>query len=81
VNVCVSFPLSYHRCITGEKTLIHYTEDEYAKRLIGNTFSIPVLEELLKPLQNVFTKANYDGYDYQYAWSMASTQQSSTPTC
>ena len=52
-----------------KKQLVHYTEDQYAKRLVGNAFSVPALEMLLKPLQKMFTSASYGPhFNYNYEW-------------
>jgi len=48
-----------------------FTSDEYGKHLVGNAFSVPVVEALLRPLQLVFARRNYVGYDYRYAWEEA----------
>lgn len=47
---------------------VFLTHEEYAKRLIGNVFSIPVVERLLEPLQSYFARESYDDYNYKYAW-------------
>ncbi len=47
----------------------HYTEKEYAKRLIGNAFSIPTMEFLLQPLTPFFGKRRYSTVDYVFAWA------------
>jgi hypothetical protein len=39
----------------------YYNEQEYGKRLIGNAFSIPVVEVLLRELQGIFPQATYVG--------------------
>lgn len=44
------------------------TCDEYAKRLVGNAWSIPVVEALLSPLQLVCESRDYEGFDYQFYW-------------
>ena len=61
------FLASIYFCL---EKLVHYTQDEYAKRLVGNAFSIPVLEELLKPLQRIFANDGSYGpkYKYTYEW-------------
>jgi hypothetical protein len=55
-------------CCSNFQQLVHYTMEKYAKRLIGNAYSIPVLEELLKPLCEVYDKATYVECNYPYAW-------------
>ena len=49
---------------------MYYTEEEYAKRLLGNSFSIPTVEWLLQPLSKIFDAENYGELsNYQYAWA------------
>jgi hypothetical protein len=44
--------------------------EEYAKRLLGNSFSIPTVEWLLQPLARIFDAADHgDLSNYQYAWA------------
>jgi hypothetical protein len=45
-----------------------YNKTQYAKRLIGNAFSIPVVEILLRELLKKFPKHTYQKYDYLYEW-------------
>ena len=45
-----------------------FTSDEYGKHLIGNAFSVPVLEALLRPLRRVFDSKDYAGFSYRYVW-------------
>ena len=42
--------------------------DGYAKHLIGNAFSVPVVSIFLRPLKKIFGSTIYEGYDYQYEW-------------
>ena len=39
-----------------------FDKEEYAKRLIGLAFSVPVVERFLKPLQHIFLRQEYEGY-------------------
>ena len=48
-----------------------YDCEKYKKRLIGNAFSIPVLEHLLKPLCTLFASKKYRGYNYKYKWQQS----------
>lgn len=41
----------------------HLTEEECGKRLIGNAFSVPVVEHLLRPLTKLFAHRYYYGYN------------------
>jgi hypothetical protein len=45
-----------------------YSKEEYAKRLIGNSFSIPTVEFLLAPIKSLFAERDYTGYSYQFIW-------------
>ena len=47
----------------------YYTEEQYGKRLIGNAFSIPTVEFLLRPIKPFFAKREYADFDYVYAWT------------
>ena len=42
--------------------------EDYAKHLIGNAWSIPVVEHLLKPLKDICTERRYVNFDYKYHW-------------
>eukprot|EP00934_Nitzschia_sp_Nitz4_P000984 Nitzschia sp. Nitz4//scaffold236_size30323//9997//12576//NITZ4_007986-RA/size30323-snap-gene-0.34-mRNA-1//-1//CDS//3329543487//984//frame0 len=46
----------------------YYNAEEYSKRLLGNSFSIPTVEMLLAPLAPLFASRRYSGYDYAFAW-------------
>ncbi len=48
------------------KVLYHYDCDGYCKRL--NTYSIPVVEHLLRPLKDLFLEKEYDGAVYNFEW-------------
>jgi hypothetical protein len=43
--------------------------EDYAKRLVGNAFSVPVVQDLLRPLQTLFVSRKYAGYDYEFPWT------------
>lgn len=45
-----------------------FNAEDYSKHLLGNSFSIPVVEYLLTRLREVFASREYDGYDYKYRW-------------
>jgi hypothetical protein len=45
-----------------------FNAEEYSKRLLGNSISIPIVEHLLQNLQPLFESTEYDGYDYHYKW-------------
>ena len=46
-----------------------YDEETYAKHLIGNTYSVPMIEHLLSPLKVISSDRFYDGYDYKFSWT------------
>ena len=48
--------------------------EDYAKHLLGNSFSIPVVEHLLTNLQDLFATRDYDGYNYHYRWETTNGQ-------
>jgi hypothetical protein len=45
-----------------------YNADQYAKRLVGNAFSIPAVDIILRPLQGMFASKRYEGYAYAFEW-------------
>jgi hypothetical protein len=47
---------------------VYYHQDEYSKRLIGNAFSIPVIDIFMASLKSKFDKRSYKGYNYDFAW-------------
>jgi len=55
--------------IESNKIPSFYNEEEYGKHLIGNSYSVPVVEALLRALTYYFP-ANYDYEDcnYKYSW-------------
>mmetsp|Transcript_516 Transcript_516/g.949 ORF Transcript_516/g.949 Transcript_516/m.949 type:complete len:222 (+) Transcript_516:1036-1701(+) len=50
------------------KTLYFYNCEGYSKRLLGNSYSIPVVEHLLRPLQDLFLQQEYDNAEYRFLW-------------
>ena len=54
---------------TGQPSF--FDAKEYAKHLIGLAYSVPVVEELLSPLRDIFCQRVYTGYQYDYAWQQA----------
>lgn len=50
------------------KTLYYYDCEDYCKRLLGNTYSIPVVEHLLRPLKLLFLEREYNGAMYKFVW-------------
>ena len=44
----------------------------YSKHLVGNAFSVPVVEALLKPLKKVFSHRTYNNFQYTYRWEESS---------
>lgn len=51
-----------------KKSLYHYDSDGYCKRLLGNSYSIPVVEHILRPLCGLFEQKKYSNADYCFAW-------------
>lgn len=45
-----------------------FNVDGYAKHLIGMAYSVPVVELLLEPLQQIFKIKEYKTFTYKYAW-------------
>jgi hypothetical protein len=45
-----------------------YNADEYAKRLVGNAYSIPSVDIILRRLQRMFASKRYEGYTYSFEW-------------
>jgi hypothetical protein len=41
-----------------------FSADDYCKRLLGNGFSIPTVEILLRPLVDLFGSKVYTNYNY-----------------
>jgi hypothetical protein len=44
--------------------------DQYGKHLIGNSWSIPVVEELLSPLKDICEERQYENYNYRFYWRL-----------
>ncbi|KAL3785919.1 hypothetical protein HJC23_008114 [Cyclotella cryptica] len=42
--------------------------EQYCKRLLGNGFSIPVVEHLLCPLKDLFLRKTYNDASYKFVW-------------
>ena len=53
------------------KMTCFFDASEYAKRLVGNAYSVPVMEYLLKPLQQLFATHEYPPYQYAYEWNVS----------
>lgn len=51
-----------------KKSLYYYNSDGYCKRLLGNSYSIPVVEHILRPLCDLFPLKKYSNADYCFAW-------------
>jgi site-specific DNA-cytosine methylase len=48
-----------------------FNYEDYARHLVGNAYSVPVMATLLKPLQKVFECSDdhyYEGVQYKYPW-------------
>ena len=51
-----------------KKSLYYFDSDGYCKRLLGNSYSIPVVEHILRPLCGLFLPKKYSNADYCFAW-------------
>jgi hypothetical protein len=47
---------------------VYYHDHEYAKRLIGNAFSIPVIDIFMASLKTKFDTRRYEGFNYDFVW-------------
>lgn len=71
---CVEHPffqLALSSPLEGETDFSFFTEEEYGKHLIGNGWSIPVVEHLLGKLRDLFAEdvlLPYHGYDKSHPW-------------
>jgi len=45
-----------------------FDAEGYSKHLVGNAYSVPVVETLLQPLKKVFVQRSYQNYQYTYQW-------------
>lgn len=45
-----------------------FNQEQYGKRLIGNAFSVPVVEILLRELRTKFSTREYKEFTYTYVW-------------
>ena len=52
----------------NDKTLYYYDCEGYCKRLLGNSYSIPVVEHLLRPVKDLFLQQEYDDAVYSFPW-------------
>lgn len=59
------------------KTLYYYDCEGYCKRVLGNGYSIPVVEHLLKPVKELFLEREYQNAEYNFAWETSSNTASS----
>ena len=50
------------------KTLYYFDSEGYCKRLLGNSYSIPVVEHLLRPLKDLFLQNENNNEVYSYIW-------------
>ena len=65
------FQLAISSPLEGKKELSFFAKDEYCKHLIGNGWSIPVVEHLLGNLREMFAEdalVSYQGYDTKHPW-------------
>ena len=60
LTLCVAYVTVYSQNSSTQKIIrLH---------LLGNSFSIPVVEYLMTRLCEVFASREYEGYNYQYRW-------------
>ena len=45
-----------------------FDQEGYCKRLLGNTYSIPVVEHLMRPLQDLFLQREHTDATYNFVW-------------
>ncbi len=65
------FQLALSSPLEGGTKLSFFAKDEYCKHLIGNGWSIPVVEHLLGNLREMFAEdalVSYQGYDTKHPW-------------
>jgi hypothetical protein len=65
------FQLALSSPLEGKNELSFFKADEYGKHLIGNGWSIPVVEHLLGKLRDLFAEdalITYQGYDTNHPW-------------
>jgi hypothetical protein len=43
--------------------------------LLGNAFSIPTVEILLRPLQSIFARRYYPNFSYEFAWNAKESER------
>lgn len=55
-------------CLRYCLQLDFFNAEDYSLHLLGNSFSIPVVEYLMTRLCEVFASREYEGYNYQYRW-------------
>ena len=69
--------------INDEEGEGYYDEEEYSKHLVGNGWSIPVVEHLLEPLRGLFHDDSflqiYDNYDYNFPWEPYTSKENAQP--
>lgn len=71
-NEAPFFQIELSSPIEGKQKLSYFNAEQYCKHLIGNGWSIPVVEHLLGKLPELFDQSSlvqYDGYDYQFPWA------------
>jgi len=46
-----------------------FNASQYAKRLVGNAYSVATVEHILRPLRDIFACREYRNYIYDFPWS------------
>jgi len=63
------FKIKISSPLETKKDLYYFDEQEYCKHLLGNGWSIPVIEHVLKKLKDKSRNTQvYDGYEYDFPW-------------
>jgi hypothetical protein len=66
------FQLRISSPLEGKKELDFFNKVGYCKHLVGNGWSIPVVEHLMSKLRDLFDEGSlvtYDEYDYVFPWA------------
>jgi hypothetical protein len=72
------FQLHLSSPLEGKKLLTYFSQEQYCKHLIGNGWSIPVVEHLLGKLPEIFDAncmKQYEGYEYVFPWEPYKSQK------
>jgi hypothetical protein len=78
------FQLEISDPLEGREAYSFYDEEGYSKHLIGNGWTIPVVEHLLEPLRGLFVNdsflQSYDKkYKYEFPWEPYTSKEKAQP--